>query len=87
MIDQGECRSIEDFFKDRKGMMYKINERKERMVVWRNFLFFLLLFLIHRLKDYIHFWITRNGKRSLNHLETFGCLNIELEIVKLYISV
>ena len=28
MIDQGECRSIEDFFKDRKGMMYKVNEGK-----------------------------------------------------------
>lgn len=28
-MNQSECRSIEDFFKDRKEMMYKVNERKD----------------------------------------------------------
>lgn len=46
------------------------------------FFFFLIIFLI-RLKDYIYIFFglfeLENGKRSLNHFEIFGCLNIELE--------
>lgn len=49
MIDQGEYRSIEDFFKDRKGMMYKVNEGKDgKDSDLGKFSFFLLLFLIYR---------------------------------------
>lgn len=87
MIDQGECRSIEDFFKDRKGIMYKVNEGKDGKDSDLGKFSFFFIIVFNTQKDYIYFWIIRNGKRSLNHLETFGCLNIELEIVKLYISV
>lgn len=87
MIDQDECRSIEDFFKDRKGMMYKVNEGKDGKDSDLGKFSFFFIIVFNTQKDYIYFWIIRNGKRSLNHLETFGCLNIELEIVKLYISI
>lgn len=59
-------------------MLWKEKDRKDCL---ENFFFLIIVFnTIERLYIYIFFfWIIWNGKRSLNHLEIFGCLNIELE--------
>lgn len=44
-------------------------------------IFFLIIVFntIGRSYIFLDYLIIRNGKRSLNHLETFGCSNIELQ--------
>ena len=66
MINQGECRSIEDFFKDRKGMMYKVNEGKDgKDSCLEKFSFFFIIIVFNTQIEGLYIFLDYSERKAI----------------------